>query len=109
MIKNYPDHAANERTFLAWVRTSIAIVGFGLLIARVGSVAPLPGVLTGVLLAFGMLLILFSVIRFHHIRKWIESPDTRSVSHSHAETLLAIKLCMLMLSLVAFVLHGVMY
>lgn len=28
------DHLANERTFLAWVRTSIAIVGLGFVMAR---------------------------------------------------------------------------
>ena len=28
MIKNYSDHAANERTFLAWVRTAIAVMAF---------------------------------------------------------------------------------
>ena len=28
------DHLANERTFLAWVRTSIALMGFGVVIAR---------------------------------------------------------------------------
>jgi hypothetical protein len=26
MIKNYGDHAANERTFLAWVRTANAVM-----------------------------------------------------------------------------------
>jgi len=34
MIKNFSDHAANERTFLAWVRTAIAIMAFGFLIER---------------------------------------------------------------------------
>ncbi|MCG2888420.1 MAG: DUF202 domain-containing protein [Sulfolobales archaeon] len=28
------DHLANERTFLAWVRTGIALIGFGLVIAK---------------------------------------------------------------------------
>ena len=37
MIRNYTDHAANERTFLAWVRTAVAIVGFGLAVARFGN------------------------------------------------------------------------
>jgi putative membrane protein len=32
MIKRYSDHAANERTFLAWVRTAIAVMAFGFLI-----------------------------------------------------------------------------
>ena len=34
MIRNFRDHAANERTFLAWVRTAIAVMAFGFLIER---------------------------------------------------------------------------
>jgi len=34
MVKHYNDHAAHERTFLAWVRTSIAVMAFGFVIER---------------------------------------------------------------------------
>lgn len=34
MIKSYTDHAANERTFLAWLRTGVAVIAFGFLIDR---------------------------------------------------------------------------
>src|SRR5438270_12615125 len=34
MIRNFDEHAANERTFLAWVRTAIAVMAFGFLIER---------------------------------------------------------------------------
>ena len=34
MIQNYSDHAANERTFLSWVRTAIAIMAFGFVIEK---------------------------------------------------------------------------
>ena len=34
MIRNFRDHAANERTFLAWIRTAIAIMAFGFVIER---------------------------------------------------------------------------
>jgi putative membrane protein len=34
MIDRYSDHAANERTFLAWVRTAIAIMAFGFLVEK---------------------------------------------------------------------------
>ena len=34
MIERYSDHAANERTFLAWVRTAIAIMAFGFLVQK---------------------------------------------------------------------------
>ncbi len=30
------EHLANDRTFLAWLRTSIALIGFGLAIAKFG-------------------------------------------------------------------------
>jgi putative membrane protein len=33
-IANPSDHLANERTFLAWIRTSIAIMGFGFVVVK---------------------------------------------------------------------------
>lgn len=35
-IDRQREHQANERTFLAWLRTAIALIGFGLAIARFG-------------------------------------------------------------------------
>ena len=34
MIRSYSDHAANERTFLAWVRTGVAVIAFGFVIEK---------------------------------------------------------------------------
>jgi putative membrane protein len=34
MIRDYADHAANERTFLAWVRTGIAVIALGFVIEK---------------------------------------------------------------------------
>ena len=34
MINRYNDHAANERTYLAWLRTSLALVAFGFVLER---------------------------------------------------------------------------
>jgi putative membrane protein len=34
MIKRFTDHSANERTYLAWIRTAIAIMAFGFLIEK---------------------------------------------------------------------------
>ncbi|WP_413624388.1 YidH family protein [Luteibacter sp. Lutesp34] len=34
MIPRFTDHAANERTYLAWVRTAIAVMAFGFLLER---------------------------------------------------------------------------
>ncbi|HEY9743451.1 MAG TPA: DUF202 domain-containing protein [Coleofasciculaceae cyanobacterium] len=35
-IDRQREHQANERTFLAWLRTSVALIGFGFAIARFG-------------------------------------------------------------------------
>jgi putative membrane protein len=34
MIPSYRDHAANERTFLAWIRTGLTIMALGFVIER---------------------------------------------------------------------------
>ena len=34
MIKNFTDHTANLRTYLAWIRTAIAIMAFGFIIEK---------------------------------------------------------------------------
>ena len=34
MIARYTDHAANERTFLAWIRTGLAVAAFGFLLVK---------------------------------------------------------------------------
>jgi inner membrane protein YidH len=34
MIRGHGDHAANERTFLAWLHTSIAVIAFGFVVEK---------------------------------------------------------------------------
>jgi inner membrane protein YidH len=34
MIRSYSDHAANERTFLAWVRTGLSAVALGIVVEK---------------------------------------------------------------------------
>lgn len=56
---NPRDHLANERTFLAWIRTSISIIAFGLAVFKftlfeghsgmVGIILEVAGILTTVL------------------------------------------------------------
>ena len=97
MIKRFTDHAANERTYLAWIRTALAFMGFGLLLERfdllVRSLPDATGVLpeasgTSSVTAAGLVLILFGVIviaistrRYFHFRGRIaleEEEDFRS-------------------------------
>ena len=67
------DHLANERTFLAWLRTSIALIVLGLAFARF---APGPGggaVVAIVLLASGIALLLYSGQRYFEVTKGLQS------------------------------------
>ncbi|OBS10532.1 YidH family protein [Acidihalobacter prosperus] len=34
MIDRFRDHAANERTYLAWIRTAVALMAFGFVIEK---------------------------------------------------------------------------
>ncbi|OYV75664.1 MAG: hypothetical protein B7Z66_11940 [Chromatiales bacterium 21-64-14] len=34
MIANFRGHAANERTYLAWIRTAVALMAFGFVIEK---------------------------------------------------------------------------
>lgn len=83
------DHLANERTFLAWMRTSIALMGFGFVVVKFtismkqislmlsGRIAiPNRGYSTiiGILLvALGALMALLSYLRYRHIEKQLLS------------------------------------
>ncbi|RYX82525.1 DUF202 domain-containing protein [bacterium] len=73
------DHMANERTFLAWMRTSLALLGFGAVLVRLRYLLPadLQGHTHGsqLGLAFGvigLLLVPLSTAQFLSRRKSIE-------------------------------------
>lgn len=79
------DHLANERTFLAWIRTSIAIMGFGFVVVKfslfirqlslaLGEKLPLPNrgysSFIGVsLVVIGAVMTLLAFIRYRNIEK----------------------------------------
>ena len=81
------EYLANERTFLAWIRTSIAMISFGFLIARLPewihhSTAPgeQPGtgristsfVMGLAMMASGVVLAVLAVWRYHNVNRAID-------------------------------------
>ena len=94
MIERYSDHAANERTFLAWVRTAIAIMAFGFLVQKfdlflriaAGSLNARPpsahsqivGNIAGLLLiVLGGVVMAFAAIRFRKTTLDIDAKEVR--------------------------------
>ncbi len=83
------DHLANERTFLAWIRTSIALMGFGFVIVKfalfirqvsiaLGDKAPVPGkgysAFIGVtMVAIGGITAILAYLRYRNIEKQLNN------------------------------------
>ncbi len=74
------DHLANERTFLAWIRTAVALMGFGVVIVRLRYLLP-PGMQErshgwelGLLFALvGLSTVLLATFEYFAIRNAIET------------------------------------
>ena len=68
------DHLANERTYLAWVRTSLGLVGLGVLLERLGAGGEREmTVAAGVgFVGFGGSLLLYAVARYLRVAKNLE-------------------------------------
>lgn len=115
MIRDYANAAANERTFLAWIRTGIAIIALGFVIERfnlfllalasgAGGEAVLPklhmlaspaGQYGGAgLVGVGVLLIVVATLRFLHTARLLADDSTHGARATRA-TLLTLSLLIL--------------
>jgi putative membrane protein len=113
-IRNRRVHMANERTFLAWIRTSIAVMAFGFVVEKFSlfvkqmgyymgkeAMPPAPGSssLIGILLVLlGVVMGVLSFVRFKTVEKQIDDDTYR---HS---PILGLLLFLSMLSIGVFLL-----
>lgn len=120
MIHSYADHAANERTFLAWVRTGIAVIAFGLVIEKFNlfvltiaasalgdSANRIPfqrltgpiGRYEGLALIFaGIALVVLSTVRFIRTTRLLDDPEQHSAKSIRAELITSAVLVVLITS-----------
>jgi putative membrane protein len=111
MIAGYNEHAANERTYLAWVRTGIAVIAFGFVIekfnlfllamagaglteeARRPLIAKLSRGISryeGILfIVSGVLLLVLATLRFVRTTRLLEDPRTHAASSVRTELVLS--------------------
>ena len=123
MIRNFSDHAANERTFLAWVRTAIAVMAFGFLVAkfnlflkiaaqslsRDGHAVAVPGGGFGgvagiVLIVAGTAIVAVAAVRFLRMGRAIDSPEP-GVDNARVDLMLAGLMMVLGIALVLYLAH----
>ena len=115
MIERYSDHAANERTFLAWVRTALAIIAFGFVVEKFdlflaaaahevagwsGRVPSVAGQTVGniaglILVALGCATLVLAIVRFRRTARAIDSAEARSDTGARLDFTLAGLLVML--------------
>ena len=119
MIQSFSDHAANERTFLAWVRTGIAVIALGFVIEKFNLFVRLAlgrtaGLGNGQLLhrlggslgryeglAFiggGLALIVLATARFARTTALIDDPKMHLASSVRAELIISAALIVLIAS-----------
>ena len=100
------DHLANERTYLAWIRTAVAFLGIGIVVVRLRYLMPPQahhsgqGWQLGLFFCLaGLLLVVFATAHYFHVQNAIESEVFEPEKHW-------ILLCSLVIGLIA---AGVIY
>ena len=123
MIRNFGDHSANERTFLAWVRTAIALMAFGFLVEKfdlflelaapslAGRTLSLPGQKFGniaglALIVLGTAMVALAAARFLTTAKTIDSEEPRQGPGSRVDLALAALLVLLGCALFVYLSHA---
>ena len=90
MIKNFNDHAANERTYLSWIRTALGIAGFGIAIPKLDLAPGVFGLVAGfALVAVSALMLILSTVRFVTATREIEASEVFSASSVRREVILS--------------------
>ncbi len=90
MIKNFNDHAANERTYLSWIRTALGIAAFGIAIPRLDLAPGLFGLISGfALVAIAGIVLILSTVRFVAATREIEASEMYSASSVRREVVLS--------------------
>src|SRR5262249_35702549 len=119
----YSDHAANERTFLAWVRTGIATIAFGFVVEKFnlfvrtmaeanssngvklhlerfsGAFSHYDGL---ALIVIGMAIIILSLVRFVRTSRMIDDQQMHSAGGIKVELVLAVVLGLIVMSMTAY-------
>jgi putative membrane protein len=124
VIRNFSDHAANERTFLAWVRTAIAVMAFGFLVEKfdlflrvaraslaphvVALPGPRPAEAAGLgLMVFGLAIMAVATTRFLKTAKEIDDTAQHVGPGTKLDVALSALLILLGCALLAYLVYTV--
>jgi putative membrane protein len=128
MISGYSDHAANERTFLAWIRTGIAVIVLGFVIekfnlflltlaeaglsnevhrAQLASLSGRIGRYDGlVLIVGGVALVVVATVRFVRTTRLLDDAQAHAASDVRTELVLSAALVLVVASYSLYLAFG---
>jgi putative membrane protein len=77
------DHLASERTFLAWLRTALAVIALGAVLAKLRSgLDATTASAVAIVSAFGVVMLVYGALRYYAVSRDLEagrfSPASRS-------------------------------
>lgn len=100
------DHLANERTYLSWLRTAGAVMVLGLAIAKFGDATTYTMAAGAVLVAVGMIGLVYGTARYRRINQEIERGNFATGSRWRGPVLAAIILIVAVLVALALLITG---
>ncbi|WP_192482993.1 MULTISPECIES: YidH family protein [Cysteiniphilum] len=125
MIEHFNDHAANERTYLSWVRTAIALMAFGFLIekfdiflrimakgvgVRTSNMMSQSAEIIGILIMLiAVIIIIISSVRFAINRRNITAPETISYKTRVPDIFLGLLLLVITIFMVTYAWYMLLY
>lgn len=69
------DHLANERTFLAWLRTALAFMGLGVLVAKFPDESTSTQIGGLILIGIGAIMLVYGVVRYERLSHFIDQGE----------------------------------
>ncbi len=87
------DQLANERTFLAWVRTGLGLIGLGVVVERVGVVRAQGWILAAAFILVGTVVLLYGHARYRAVETLLETGRFRAARRGPLSLLV---LCLLL-------------
>lgn len=66
------DHLANERTFLAWVRTALGVIGLGIVLEKIVGGGALTTFAGGGLVVYGTGILAYALLRYRSVTQRLQ-------------------------------------
>jgi putative membrane protein len=87
------DHMANERTYLAWLRTAVNVMVLGLAIAKFGSKDQAASIAAGgIVVVVGAAFLAYGTRRYRQVNVQIEAGDYLTDTHGNAAVVASVVL-----------------